>query len=506
MKIYKRVLLLLLFSTTFMLIGYNKAYADTNTNGLVWKLNTTTPLSKTDSYWSFASGDYNNDGKADIYCVKRNGANAKTEVHVLNGANNFQSFLLETATALPQATDGNWKFALGDYNNDGKPDLYCIKENGGNAKTEVHILNGADNFQSFLLQTATALPQATDGNWEFALGDYNNDGKPDLYCIKENGGNAKTEVHILNGANNFQSFLLETATALPQTDSNWAFGISDYNNDGKPDLYCIKRNGAGATEVHTLNGANNFQSFLFESATPMEPTDQNTQFVIGKGVMDVYAIKQQAPTSTEIHEFGYPDGSTGNTNGIASSRSSANIIYFIKECEGFAPSLYHDEVGVLTGGYGMTGAELNGLPSSISETTATQLLTTNVNNNYYTQVLNIIHARGVANPTQREVDAFTSFAYNEGVQAFSQSTLLKLYASGSRGADIQTQFNQWIYAGNTVLPGLVTRRNYEWGIFSASTSSIPGYNCPPSISYINTAGNPTGQVVTENNGYGANPY
>ncbi|SMC18646.1 Phage-related lysozyme (muramidase), GH24 family [Clostridium acidisoli DSM 12555] len=496
-------------STEVHEFGYPDQIGTGNTvdaNGIIWKLHTATPLSKTDGNWSFAMGDYNNDGKPDIYCIKK--SESKTEVHILNGANNYQSFLLETATALPQ-TDGNWQFAIGDYNHDGKPDLYCIKENGGNGKTEVHILNGADNYQSFLLEIATVLPQ-TDGNWQFAIGDYNHDGKPDLYCIKGNGGNGKTEVHILNGADNYQSFLLETATGLSQTDSNWQFGISDYNNDGVPDLYCIKKNGSGATEVHILNGANNFQSFLFESATPMEPTDQSTQFIVGQGSLSIYAIKEQGGTSTEVHEFGYQDniitGNTGDTNGVAVNMASANIIYFIKECEGFAPSLYHDSVGVLTGGYGMTGVELNGLPASISETTATNLLTNHVNNEYYKQVLDIIHAHGVANPLQREVDAFTSFAYNNGINAFSGSTLLKLYASGSRGADIQNQFMQWVHAGDKVLPGLVTRRTYEWEIFSGSNASIPGYNCAPSISYINTAGNPTGQVVTNNNRYGASPY
>lgn len=202
---------------------------------------------------------------------------------------------------------------------------------------------------------------------------------------------------------------------------------------------------------------------------------------------------------------GSTGGNTGNTNGAAGNKASANLIYFIKKAEGFAPSLYRDPVGVLTGGYGMTGAELNGLPGTISEATATLLLTNHVNNEYYTQVLNTIHERGVANPLQREVDGFTSFAYNLGVGAFQGSTLLKLYASGSRGEDIHNEFKKWVYAGGRVLPGLVTRREEEWGIFGGSSARIEGYNCPPSIAYINTSGNPTGQVVKDNNGYGANP-
>jgi len=62
-------------------------------------------------------------------------------------------------------------------------------------------------FGNFVLQTRTALHQTGD-NFEFLVGDYNNNGRLDVYCIKKNGaGNGKTEVHILNGENNFQNYL-----------------------------------------------------------------------------------------------------------------------------------------------------------------------------------------------------------------------------------------------------------------------------------------------------------
>ena len=70
-----------------------------------------------------------------------------------------QIYLLNTGTAL-QETGDNWEFLLGDYNNNGTLDLYCIKKNNTETNsTEVHILNGNDNFQYFLLQTGTALQE-----------------------------------------------------------------------------------------------------------------------------------------------------------------------------------------------------------------------------------------------------------------------------------------------------------------------------------------------------------
>ena len=135
-------------------------------------------------------------------------------------------------------TDGNWQFCLGDYNHDGCLDLYCIaKRNTGSHSTEVHILSGKSNFSEFILHTGTILHE-TDENWKFCLGDYNNNGCLDLYCIPRRNTNSKsTEVHVLSGKENFQNFLLHTGTKLHETDENWDFGLSGKN------LCCIAKRG-----------------------------------------------------------------------------------------------------------------------------------------------------------------------------------------------------------------------------------------------------------------------
>lgn len=51
-------------------------------------------------------------------------------------------------------TINNFEFLLGDYNNDGYVDLYCIKKRfTGSNSLEVHILSGKSNYQKWLLQT-----------------------------------------------------------------------------------------------------------------------------------------------------------------------------------------------------------------------------------------------------------------------------------------------------------------------------------------------------------------
>ena len=85
----------------------------------------------------------------------------------------------------------------------------------GTEKTEVHILDGATNYSSYLLQVGTAQHETDTSQYQFFTTDYNLDSHPDLYFVKMNDtGTGTTEVHILDGANQYQSFLLHTSSGL----------------------------------------------------------------------------------------------------------------------------------------------------------------------------------------------------------------------------------------------------------------------------------------------------
>ncbi|MBU5317249.1 VCBS repeat-containing protein [Clostridium bornimense] len=263
-----------------------------------WTAHVSTALEKSDDNYEFQIGDYNKDGKEDLYIIKKR-VSGRSELHVLNGADNYKSFLLHLILPIEE-TDSSVIFRLGDYNGDGIDDLFCIKKKVS-GRTEVHVMDGSKNFSSFLLQKRLPIEE-TDENVDFQVGDYNKDGRADLYCIKKRVV-GKTEVHVLNAATEYSQFLLQIRTALGEVGSEWEFGISDYNSDKVPDVYCINKQGESNTEVRVLDGGSAYQSFILNIPTVMEKTDENTKFLVGKGRFNIYPIKRKGATNTELHQI-----------------------------------------------------------------------------------------------------------------------------------------------------------------------------------------------------------
>jgi len=197
--------------------------------------------------------DWDRDGKPDLVGVFRKGGSGKTEVHIFSGASKFQKPILQVPTWLGH-TDGEWSFSMADWDRDGKPDLVGVFRKGGSGTTEVHIFSGASKFQKPILQVPTWFGH-TDDLWSFTMADWDDDRKPDLVGILRRGGSNRTEVHILSGASNFQTPVLQTPTWLPPTDADWDFALSTWDGDRKPDLIGILRHGAsGRTEAHVFRG------------------------------------------------------------------------------------------------------------------------------------------------------------------------------------------------------------------------------------------------------------
>ena len=142
---------------------------------------------------------------------------------------------------------------------------------------------------------------------------------------------------------------------------------------------------------------------------------------------------------------------------------SNNCIELVKEREGFRAKAYKCPAGIWTIGYG----ETKGVKPSdvISEPEAARRLKLRLDE-FAKDVLSLLKI----NPTQSQLDALTSFAYNLGIGALQSSTLLKKHNDGEFTV-AQCEFLKWDKAKNPKtgkkepLPGLTKRRRLEAALY-----------------------------------------
>lgn len=138
-------------------------------------------------------------------------------------------------------------------------------------------------------------------------------------------------------------------------------------------------------------------------------------------------------------------------------KTSSNGLALVKQFEGLRTQAYICPAGVLTIGYGSTGAHVK-RGMVITEAQATALLAQDV-----VRFEKAVNGLGVA-LTQNQFDALVSFAFNVGEKALRDSTLAKKLKAGDyKGA--AAQFARWTKAGGKTLPGLVRRRAAEAALF-----------------------------------------
>lgn len=130
----------------------------------------------------------------------------------------------------------------------------------------------------------------------------------------------------------------------------------------------------------------------------------------------------------------------------------------VKHFEGLRTTAYQDSVGVWTIGYGHTS--MAGPPQVYPGMT----ITTAEAEAILQQDLEVFE-RGVSQALtiatrENPFSAMVSFAFNVGLTAYRNSTLLRKHNAGDF-AGAANEFPRWVYAGGEVLPGLVRRRDAE---------------------------------------------
>jgi len=253
--------------------------------------------------------DYDRDGYPDIYFTNAptvdmaiKGKSAPGALYHNNHDGTFTDVTDKARLATPCFAMGG---AVGDYNNDGWPDLYltCL---GGN---KLFRNNGDGTFTDVTKQTGIA-----DGRWSTgaAFGDYDGDGYLDLMVTnyvdfhlddlpgfgkapncKYRGIDVQCGPRGLKGAgdalfhNNGDGTFTDVSKTAGVDDANGYYGMSvifsDFNNTGRPDIYVA--NDSTPKFLYKNLGNGKFQEIGLESGTAVSE-DGSEQASMGIAVGD----------------------------------------------------------------------------------------------------------------------------------------------------------------------------------------------------------------------------
>lgn len=195
-------------------------------------------------------GDINNDGLEDLYFT----ANQLPDKLYLNQGNlKFKDISKEAG--IDQSSSWSTGVSMQDVNNDGYLDIYVCKVGAFNSlkgHNQLYINNGDLTFT----ESAKKMGVAFSGfSTQAAFLDYDKDGDLDFYLLNHNihsvrsYGNARnrTDLDSLAGDRFYENKIDETGSFIDVTQYSkiyssplgygLAIGVSDFNEDGWPDLY-----------------------------------------------------------------------------------------------------------------------------------------------------------------------------------------------------------------------------------------------------------------------------
>ena len=222
-----------LFVTSFDRTSFNTLYHNER-NGTFTRFTAGAPANESNvrsagCYW----GDYDNDGFLDLF-VTNLGIDATNWLYRNNGNGTFQK--MTAVQAGPIASDAGGRSvsaAWGEFDADGNLDLFVA--NGALAENKVDALYrnlGQGHFTNITLASGiTEALESTQGTWT----DVDGDGRLDLF-VTHNAGQGN---YIYRNLGNGTFKAITSGNVLNEQLNSVGSAWGDYDNDGKLDLFVV---------------------------------------------------------------------------------------------------------------------------------------------------------------------------------------------------------------------------------------------------------------------------
>ncbi len=194
--------------------------------------------------WSAAWGDYDNDGRQDLFVTTQN----PDETNALYHNNSNGTF--SRVNSAPFGTDkaASISSTWGDYDNDGDLDLYVANNIGFE-----NFLYRNEGGGSFTKIQGDPIVSSTGYSHGASWVDYDNDGYLDMFVAVY----WETAFNLLYHNNGDGSFRETTGNAITNEANRSVSGAwADYDNDGLIDLFVANTGGQNNSLYHNAGGGN----------------------------------------------------------------------------------------------------------------------------------------------------------------------------------------------------------------------------------------------------------
>jgi RHS repeat-associated protein len=164
-------------------------------------------------------GDFNGDGKADIWIVNSSGL----KIYTING-NSLTT--LYSGSVISSSS----QFKLGDFNGDGKMDIFIYGTTASDWTTWQIQLATGNSFQNHSFAA-----KKTNLRYDNVFtGDFNGDGRSDILALSQNSGNNPRQYYFVSNLNgdNFYSENVEQN----DLDQTYSYLIGEYDGNGRFDI------------------------------------------------------------------------------------------------------------------------------------------------------------------------------------------------------------------------------------------------------------------------------
>jgi ASPIC and UnbV/FG-GAP-like repeat/Secretion system C-terminal sorting domain len=198
--------------------------------------------------------DFDRDGRLDLLAV--HDGDLASRLYRQTGG--FPPFTEVTSSAGLAVSRSSMGVAWGDIDNDGWPDAYITNIDQGNL-----FRNGGDGtFEDVTESTGTGL---NGMSWGVVFADFDNDGDQDLFIANTTSFDGRASFLYENR----EGVFVDVASAAGAAMSTDTFGVAagDFNNDGRPDLFLADEAGENRLLLNASESAGNWLAIDLEGAS-----------------------------------------------------------------------------------------------------------------------------------------------------------------------------------------------------------------------------------------------